>query len=371
MSVMILILVLFISLCFSAHPCSQHLSSCRNCLGDTANQCQFCRTAPGLGQCIPPGDVLITACQTFQASNLSTLITSLSQCKTKKKFFFFFFLDNKKNIPSGPATGSAAENCAAHSTSNSIKCNDCLSDTANQCSWCGTAATGSCHSTVAGNSANSLCQLLLRGQLITAASVASQPSLANQCPNTTVPNYCVTYQTCAACQADSNCAFCLSFNDDCLRETRCIAKQDRQTCIGNAMLRLPFIIGPAPDLDITCPNLPLSCSELDALTATSGGGGSGGSSTTTSSSSGAGGSTTASVGGSGSSNSQTFGGGSLPSACDDIAILDKCVTKCGTSANVDQCKCVDGAEKISCLDSKSLAPVATSSASRMSLLSLW
>jgi hypothetical protein len=209
--------------------------------------------------------------------------------------------------------------------------------------------------------------LLLRGQLITSTSFSSNPSLANQCPNATVPDYCVTYQTCSSCQADPNCAFCLSFSDDCLKETRCIAKRDRQTCVGNPALKRPNIIGPAPDLDITCPNVPSTCSELDALTATSSGG-SGGTTPTTSS---AGGSP-AGTGSNSGTNSPTFAGsGTLPSACDDIAILDKCVKQCGKSDNVDQCKCVDGAEKITCLDSQSLAPVATSSANKLSLFGIF
>jgi hypothetical protein len=109
MIVVALIILNFISICLSVHPCSQHLSSCRNCLTDSVNQCSFCRTSTGLGQCIPPGDALMSACQAFQSSNLSTLITSINQCKLrsticekkkkkKKKKKIFFFLDNNINF---------------------------------------------------------------------------------------------------------------------------------------------------------------------------------------------------------------------------------------------------------------------------------
>jgi uncharacterized membrane protein YgcG len=280
--------------------------------------------------------------------------------KKKKKISFktFFFL-------LGPATGSAAENCAVHSTNNRINCNSCVRDTTNSCSWCGTASTGSCHAT-SGTSADFLCNLLLRGQLITAASVTANASLANQCPTGTTPNYCPTYLGCAACQADADCAFCISFDDSCFREGRCVSKSDRQAvCTNNPDLKRPHIIGPAPDLDVTCANVPTSCSDLDAIVGTSGGGTAG---PTTSGGSGgtsgpAGGSTTG-----GGTNASGGGGGTtatLPSACDDIAILDKCVKQCVTGSNVDQCKCVDGAESITCKDMQTIAVPATSSTSSL------
>lgn len=50
-------------------------------MADTVNNCQFCATNTGLGQCLPPNDRLVNICQLFQGQNQTTLITNLNQCK--------------------------------------------------------------------------------------------------------------------------------------------------------------------------------------------------------------------------------------------------------------------------------------------------
>jgi hypothetical protein len=254
-------------LCLSAHPCSQHLSSCRNCLTDTSINAQFCRTSTGLGQCIPPGDALMSACQTFQSSNLSTLITSISQCKfcghdlrkkkkkKKKKKIFFFFLDNKINFQALHIDLLLKNVLLIQQTIRSNATIVCLTH-----EWLQLVRH-------VGNRLVPRDRSWRLGEHFVSIAASwsidyfrqfhsSNPSLANQCPNATVPNYCVTYQTCSACQADPNCAFCLSFSDDCFKRDSLHRQARSSDLCRQPRFKRPNIIGPAPDLDITCPNVP-------------------------------------------------------------------------------------------------------------------
>ena len=61
--------------------CKQHLSSCRACLADTANNCVVCRGG-GLQQCIKADDPLATRCSALAAAfpGQAELLDTLDQC---------------------------------------------------------------------------------------------------------------------------------------------------------------------------------------------------------------------------------------------------------------------------------------------------
>jgi hypothetical protein len=81
---------MFIFLLFSvvsvlcADPCTEHLSSCRNCMSTSG--CSFCATAVGLGQCVPNNGSLAMICGLFSGQNQTSLITNIAQCKAPRAF---------------------------------------------------------------------------------------------------------------------------------------------------------------------------------------------------------------------------------------------------------------------------------------------
>jgi hypothetical protein len=81
---MLFIFVLFFASVLCADPCTEHLSSCRNCM--STNGCSFCATAVGLGQCVPKNGSLATICGVFSGQNQTTVISDIAQCKAPRAF---------------------------------------------------------------------------------------------------------------------------------------------------------------------------------------------------------------------------------------------------------------------------------------------